>query len=322
MADFTRRGLAALLAALSAARAATAQAADTPLPSWHDGPRRQAILDFLAATTAEGSPDFVPPGERLAVFDNDGTLWTELPMYNQFAFALDRVRALAPQHPEWQTQEPFRTVLAGDPEAIPRIGTRGFIEIIRITHAGMSPEAFHAIVEDWLRTARHPRLARPYTELIYQPMLELLGLFARTASAPAWLRGTEEFMRPGPAHLRHPGRRRVGTTLAALREWRPRPPTESRCERRPRQAGRPPPAPSGPPQAAFGNGDATTRCCTTPLPAPAAASASHPSRRCAREFAYDRQSPVGRLDRGWTTPPRAAGTSSPCHRTVADFPCA
>jgi phosphoserine phosphatase len=137
-----------------------------PLPSWHEGPSKESILRFVEAVTAEGGAEFVPPVDRIAVFDNDGTLWSEKPFYFQVAFALDRVKALAPQHPEWQDQEPFRAVLDGDMRAI--------LDILVATHGGDTTDEFEQVVLDWIASARHPRTGRLYTEMVYQPMLELL----------------------------------------------------------------------------------------------------------------------------------------------------
>ncbi len=145
-----------------------------PLPSWHAGPAKSAIMDFVAAVTDPDGPDFVPEAERIAVFDNDGTLWVEQPIYTQLAFALDRVRVLAAEHPEWRERQPFKAALDGDREAIGKAGMEGLMQLLMATHAGMTSTEFAAVVEDWLDTARHPRFERPYTELVYQPMLELL----------------------------------------------------------------------------------------------------------------------------------------------------
>jgi phosphoserine phosphatase len=169
------RAPALLLAGLVAAGALAAPAAADTLPSWQDGAARRAIVDFVAATTTPTSPSFVPPAERIAVFDNDGTLWGEQPYYYQLAFALDRVRALAPDHPEWREQQPFKAALAGDLEAVLAGGNEALLELIMATHAGLTTEEFAGIVRDWLATARHPRTGRPYTAMVYQPMLELLA---------------------------------------------------------------------------------------------------------------------------------------------------
>ena len=151
-----------------------AQAADDPLASWNDGPAKQAILDFVKATTTEGSPTYVPPEDRIATFDQDGTLWVEHPLYAQAMFALDRVHELAPKHPEWKKKQPFKAVLAGDRAAMAKFGEGDWAQIVAATHAGMSTEDFLAIVKQWLATARHPRFQRPYTDLVYQPMLEVM----------------------------------------------------------------------------------------------------------------------------------------------------
>jgi phosphoglycolate phosphatase-like HAD superfamily hydrolase len=146
-----------------------------PLPSWNDGPAKSAIAEFVGRVTREGGADFVPVEQRIATFDNDGTLWAEQPIYFQFAFAMDRIKALAPQHPEWKDTQPFKAVLEGDPKALAASGEKGLLEIMAATHAGMTTDEFSAVVADWIAIARHPRFDRPYTELVYQPMLELLA---------------------------------------------------------------------------------------------------------------------------------------------------
>lgn len=194
----------AVLAALltSAAGAITlprfpALAQGDPLPSWNDGKAKQSILDFVAAVTREGSPDFVPAPQRVATFDNDGTLWVEQPMYTQLAFALDRVKALAPMHPEWADQQPFKAVLDGDMKALAAAGEHGLVELVMISHSGMTTAEFERIVKDWISTARHPRFKRPYTELVYQPMLEVLA-YLRANGFKTFIvsGGGIEFMRP------------------------------------------------------------------------------------------------------------------------------
>lgn len=172
-------------------------ATDDPLPSWQDGPSRQAIIDFVAAVTREGSPDFVPAPERIAVFDNDGTLWAEQPMYFQALFAFDRVRTLAPQHPEWQTREPFASVLKGDFKKALAGGEKALLDLVMETHAGMTTDEFARLVEDWLATAKHPVTHKPYTGMVYQPMLEVLG-YLRANGFKTFIvsGGGIEFMRP------------------------------------------------------------------------------------------------------------------------------
>ncbi|MFC1689410.1 HAD family hydrolase [Pseudomonadota bacterium] len=192
----TLRTLFTLGLVLAFASPATAQDNDS-LPSWNDGNAKQSIVEFVAKVTDEGSPDFVPPPERIAVFDNDGTLWAEQPMYFQLFFAMDRVKALAPQHPEWKTQEPFASLLKGDVKNALAGGMKSVGEIIMATHAGMTTTEFEQIVKDWLATARHPMTNRPYTGLVYQPMLELLT-YLRASGFKTYIvsGGGIEFMRP------------------------------------------------------------------------------------------------------------------------------
>jgi phosphoserine phosphatase len=152
-----------------------AACAAEPLPSWNEGPTKSAITSFVARVTTAGSPDFIKPEDRIATFDNDGTLWCEQPMYFQLMFALDRIKAMAPQHPEWKETEPFKSVLDGDMRGLVASGEKGLIELVAVTHAGMSTDEFNALVTDWLKTAKHPKYDRPYDQLVYQPMLELLA---------------------------------------------------------------------------------------------------------------------------------------------------
>jgi phosphoglycolate phosphatase-like HAD superfamily hydrolase len=149
--------------------------AQEPLPSWNDSAPKKAIVTFVERVTQQGSPDFVPPAERIATFDNDGTLWAEQPIYFQLVFALDRVKALAPQHPEWKNKEPFASLLKGDLKGALAGGEPAIIQIITVTHSGMTTDEFEKIVGDWVATARHPRTGKLYTEMVYQPMLELLA---------------------------------------------------------------------------------------------------------------------------------------------------
>jgi hypothetical protein len=154
--------------------AALSVAAD-PLPSWKDGHAKQAITRFVTDVTNAASEDFVPPAQRIAVFDNDGTLWVEQPMYTQLAFILDRVKALAPAHPEWQEQQPFKAALAGDLATLGSAGTEGLLQLAIATHSGMTSDEFATTTLDWIGAARHPRFQQPYTQLVFQPMLELLA---------------------------------------------------------------------------------------------------------------------------------------------------
>lgn len=189
-------GFLALLVFLGAISHTTAQVPDM-LPSWNEGATKQTIIEFADRVTRQGGPDFVPLAERIAIFDNDGTLWTEQPMYFQLAFALDRVKALAPQHPEWEDKQPFKAVLEGDMKYLTESGERGLFEVVAATHAGMSIDEFTKVVSDWLVTARHPKFNRPYTELVYQPMLELLT-YLRAKGFKTFIvsGGGIEFMRP------------------------------------------------------------------------------------------------------------------------------
>src|SRR6266545_3503292 len=183
--------------ALVLASLTTSQAQDDPLPSWNDGKAKQSIIEFVEKVTKPGSPDLVPVPERIATFDNDGTLWCEQPMPVQLFFALDRVKALAPQHPEWKTKEPFASLLKGDLKAALAGGEHALLEIITATHAGMTTAEFEQIVKDWLATARHPRFKQPYNACVYQPMIELLAyLHANGFKNFIVSGGGIEFMRP------------------------------------------------------------------------------------------------------------------------------
>jgi len=168
-----------------------------PLPSWNDGPTKQGIISFVDKVTKEGSPAFVPPAERIATFDNDGTLWCEQPLPVQLYFTLDRVKALAPQHPEWKTKEPFASLLKGDLKTALAGGDRALLEIVMATHTGMTTVEFEQIVKDWIATAKHPKTGKLYTEMVYQPMLELLA-YLRANGFKNYIvsGGGIEFMRP------------------------------------------------------------------------------------------------------------------------------
>jgi phosphoserine phosphatase len=190
------RGLAAVVG-IGLLAAAPAHARHDHLASWTDGPAKKAIVEFVRKTTDKASPDYVAPAERIATFDNDGTLWAEQPMYVQAMFALDRVKALAPQHPEWQTQEPFASVLKGDLKGALAGGDKALLEIMMATHAGMTTDEFQQIVKDWIATAKNPVTKRPYTEMVYQPMVELLA-YLRAHGYKTFIvsGGGIEFMRP------------------------------------------------------------------------------------------------------------------------------
>jgi phosphoglycolate phosphatase-like HAD superfamily hydrolase len=287
------------------------------LPSWNDTAPKKAIVAFVERVTKQGSPDFMPTAERIAVFDNDGTLWSEHPMYVQLAFALDRVKALAPQHPEWKDKQPFKAVLEGDMKTLAESGEHGLLELVAATHAGMTTEEFAKIVTDWLATARHPRFNRPYTELVYQPMLELLA-YLRANGFKTFIvsGGGIEFMRPWTEKVYGiPPEQVVGSSGKTKFEMRDGRPTLFRLPElnfNDDKAGNP----IGinehigrRPIAAFGNSDGDLEMLqwTTMSGGVRFGLIVHHT-DAEREYAYDRNSPFGRLDKaldaaalnGWT----------------------
>ena len=283
-----------------------AQAQADPLPSWNDGRAKQSILDFVAAVTREGSPNFVPVPQRIATFDNDGTLWCEQPMYVQLAFALDRVKALAPLHPEWKDQQPFKAVLDGDMKTLAESGERALVELILATHAGMTAGDFEAIVTGWLATARHPRFKRPYTELVYQPMLELLA-YLRANGFKTFIvsGGGIEFMRPWTEQVYGvPPEQVVGSSIKTKFEMRDGRPTLFRLPQLnfvDDKAGKPIGINAHigrHPIAAFGNSDGDLEMLqwTTMTEAARLGVIVHHT-DAEREYAYDRQSDFGKLDK-------------------------
>ncbi|MFS8115217.1 HAD family hydrolase [Rhizobium jaguaris] len=171
--------------------------AQGPLPSWNDTAAKSRIMDFVKATTAQGGEDYVAPEDRIAVFDNDGTLWVEQPFYTQLGFMFDRVKTLAPDHPEWKEQAPFKSVLAGDLKGVAKSGEKGIVELGVATHAGMTTDQFSKIVTDWFATAKHPKTGKLYTEMTYVPMRELLD-YLRANGFKTYIvsGGGVEFMRP------------------------------------------------------------------------------------------------------------------------------
>ena len=297
---------------LLAAFVLPASAAD-PLPSWQAGAARQRILDFVAGVTDPASASFVPPAERIAVFDNDGTLWTEQPMYFQLAFILDRVQALAPAHPEWKTQEPFRSALAGDMAGVVAAGEHGLLEMMAATHAGMTGDEFAATVAQWLATARHPRDGRRYDELVFQPMLELLE-FLRSQGFSTWIvsGGGVEFMRVFAERVYGvPPQQVVGSSIRTRYEVRDGRPVILRLpevEFIDDKAGKP----LGihryigrRPILAVGNSDGDFEMLEYATSAPGTrlgVIVRHDDGR--REYEYDRKSHVGRLDRALDEAPR------------------
>jgi phosphoglycolate phosphatase-like HAD superfamily hydrolase len=204
MMDTNRRNSLLALAPLPAASGtlpseamAQTSAAGDPLPSWNDGLTKKSITDFVSRVAKPGGADYVAPEMRVATFDNDGTLWAEQPMYFQLAFIVDRVRTLAPQHPEWKTTQPFKAILENELGSLSPADEKGMVELVAATHSGMTTHEFTKIVMDWIATAGHPRFKRPYTELIYQPMVELLG-YLRANGFKTFIvsGGGIEFMRP------------------------------------------------------------------------------------------------------------------------------
>jgi phosphoserine phosphatase len=285
--------------------AAAAQAGEL-LPSWNDGKTKQSILAFVEKVTTPGSPDFVPPAERIAAFDNDGTLWSEQPMYFQLFFALDRVKALAPQHPEWKNQEPFASLLQGNVKQALAGGEKAILEIVMATHAGMTTEQFEQIVRDWIATAKHPKTGKLYTEMVYQPMLELLA-FLRANGFKTFIvsGGGIEFMRPWTEKVYGiPPEQVVGSSIKTKFEMRDDGPVLVRLpeinfiddkEGKPvginQHIGRRP-------IAAFGNSDGDLQMIQWTNAGQGARFGlivHHTDSE--REWAYDRQSHVGRLDK-------------------------
>jgi len=304
----TRGARAALvcIAVLALGLPARLLAAD-PLPSWNDGPAKARILRFVEDVTTPTSPQFVPPAERIAVFDNDGTLWSEQPLYFQLAFMLDRVKALAPQHPEWKTTEPFKSALAGDKAGLAASGERGLLQLMAATHAGMTSEEFAEIVSGWLATARHPRFGRRYDELTYAPMRELLGhLRANGFKTYIVSGGGIEFMRVFAERVYGvPPEQVIGSSIGTKYEIRDGKPVIMRLPEIDfidDKAGKPVGISKfigRRPILAFGNSDGDFEMLeyTTSAPGPRLGLIVHHD-DATREYAYDRESHVGRLERG------------------------
>jgi phosphoglycolate phosphatase-like HAD superfamily hydrolase len=311
-----RRSLLIGAAAVAAAPAAFAQG--DALPSWNDGPARRAILDFVARTTTAGGRDWVPVPERIATFDNDGTLWTEQPMYFQIVFALDRIKAMASRHPEWRTTEPFRSVLADDRAQLAALSEKAVVDIIAATHAGLTTEQFRQTVLDWLATARHPRFNRPYTDLVYQPMLELLA-FLRANGFKTFIvsGGGIEFMRPWTERVYGiPPEQVVGSS--AVTKYVMQAPDRPVLMKEPKvefiDDG--PGKPVGinhfigrRPVLAFGNSDGDQQMLEWTAAGQGARFMGLVHHTDAvREYAYDRNSPIGRLDKAWNEAVRRGWT--------------
>ena len=292
--------------------ASLATAAD-PLPSWTEGVAKQSIFDFVQRVTTPGSKDFVPEPERVAVFDNDGTLWVEQPMYPQLAFAVDRIKTLAPQHPEWKTTQPFKAVLENDFKALASSGEKGLIQLIMASHAGMTIDEFEQIVRDWLATARHPKYKRPYTECVYQPMLELL-VYLRASGFKTWIvsGGGIEFMRPWTERVYGiPPEQVVGSSIKTKYEVRDGEPVLMRLPEVnfiDDKAGKPVGINQHigrRPIAAFGNSDGDFQMLewtTTGSGARFGLIVHHDDAK--RAYAYDRKSSIGKLDRALDEAPK------------------
>jgi phosphoglycolate phosphatase-like HAD superfamily hydrolase len=284
-------------------------AAQDPLPSWNNAAARQAIVGFVGRVTTTGGPDFIAPAERIAVFDNDGTLWAEQPAYFQLFFAVDRVRALASQHPEWRTQEPFASALKGDLAGVLKGGERGLLEMLMATHAGTTTDEFSAIVLDWVARAKHPVTGRRFTEMVYHPMLELLG-YLRANGFKIYIvsGGGIEFMRPWTeAVYGIPPEQVIGSSIKAKYELRNGVPLITRLPEM-NFVDDGPGKPVGiqqhigrRPVMAFGNSDGDYEMIewTTSGRGPRFGLLVHHT-DAAREWAYDRASHIGRLDRGLT----------------------
>jgi hypothetical protein len=291
---------------LASCSAPPAPAAD-PLPSWNQGAARNAIVGFVERTTRQGGPDFVPPAERIAVFDNDGTLWAEQPIYVQLAFALDRVKELASTHPEWKTTQPFKGVIDGDMKAALADGERGLLQIIAASHAGTTSEEFEQIVTDWIATARHPGTKRRYDEMVYKPMLDVLA-YLRANGYKTFIvsGGGVEFMRPWVERVYGiPPEQVVGSRVKVKYELRGGVPVLLRLPEVDfidDKAGKPVgihQAIGRRPTIAFGNSDGDFEMLewTTSAKGPRLGVIVHHT-DSEREFAYDRDSHIGQLVRG------------------------
>jgi phosphoserine phosphatase len=298
---------------LTASFGSIAHADQDPLPSWNDGASKQAIIQFVKTTTTTGSAQFVPPAERIATFDNDGTLWAEQPMYFQLFFALDRVKALAPQHPEWKTQQPFASLLKGDVKGALAGGEKAILDIVMATHTGMTTEEFNKIVSDWASTAKHPVTHHRYTEMVYQPMLEVLT-YLRANGFKTYIvsGGGIEFMRPWTEAIYGiPPEQVIGSSIKTVFEIRDGKPVLVRLPAInfiDDKAGKPVGINQHigrRPIAAFGNSDGDLQMlqyATSGTGARLGLIVHHTD--AVREWAYDRQSSIGRLDKALDLAPK------------------
>ncbi len=309
--------LAPFLVASLLAPSVPARAQSDPLPSWNDGQAKRSIVSFVKDVTTAGGRSFIPAPERIAVFDNDGTLWSEQPAYFQLLFAIDRVKALAPKHPEWKSQQPFKAALDGDMEALAASGEKGLLTLVMATHAGMTTGEFREIVKDWLATARHPKSERSYNELVYQPMLELLA-YLRANGFKTYIvsGGGIEFMRAWVEEAYGvPPEQVIGSSIKTKYEVHNGVPAIVRLPEMnflDDKAGKPVAINQHigrRPIAAFGNSDGDFEMLEW--------ATSGPGRRfglivhhddAEREYAYDRNSHVGRLARGLDEGPKRGWT--------------
>jgi phosphoserine phosphatase len=303
------------LAALIAFGSASAQT--DPLPAWNDGIAKARIVAFVQAVTDKASKDYVAPAERIAVFDNDGCLWSEQPAYFQLLFAIDRVKALAPKRPEWKNTQPFKAALEGDMKALAASGERGLLQLVMASHAGMTTEEFANTVKDWLAAARHPRFERAYSDLVYQPMLELLA-YLRASGFQTWIvsGGGIEFVRAfADEKYGIPPQQVVGSSIKTTYEVRNGKPVLVRLPEVnfiDDKAGKPVGIHQHigrRPIAAFGNSDGDFQMLewVTAGPGPRFGLIVHHD-DAEREYAYDRKSHVGRLDRGLDEGPKRGWT--------------
>jgi phosphoglycolate phosphatase-like HAD superfamily hydrolase len=286
----------------------SARAQTDPLPSWNDGRAKSAITSFVDRVTKEGSPDFVKPEDRIVVFDNDGTLWCEQPMYFQGLFAFDRIKALARQHPEWQSTEPFKSILNNDMKGVAAAGDKGLMQVVAETHAGMTTDEFNAIVKDWIKTARHPKFNRPYNQCIYQPMLEVLN-YLRANGVKTFIvsGGGVEFMRAFAEQTYGIPPEQVigsrGVVKFDIKDGKPVLIKEPKIDFIDDGPGKPVAINNfigRRPIMAFGNSDGDQQMLewTTAGDGPRFALLVHHT-DADREYAYDRESHVGKLDKAW-----------------------
>jgi phosphoglycolate phosphatase-like HAD superfamily hydrolase len=297
-----------LAAGLVLACAQSAPTVKDPLPSWNETAPKKAVIAFVEKVTKEGSPDFVPVPERIATFDNDGTLWAEKPVPFQFVFAFDRVKALAPQHPEWKTKQPFASLLKGDMAGVAAAGEKGVLEIMAATHTGMTTDEFSRSVQEWIPSAKHPGTGRLFTDMVYQPMLELLA-YLRANGFKTFIvsGGGVEFMRPWTERIYGiPPEQVIGSSGKLKLETRDGKPVlvklpavelindregkpvgiQSRIGRRP--------------IAAFGNSDGDLQMLQWAMAGEGARFALFVHHDDAqREFAYDRADKLQQFDKGW-----------------------